>query len=109
MRGLQLIATGGAKPGRVVTNEELSHQVDTSDAWITTRTGIRQRCYCTDEEDAATLPSPQPVRRLHAAALPRKTLPAALLPPSPPPLPRRAWHAAYRRRCTCRKTVRPLM
>ena len=35
MRGLQLIATGGAKPGRVVTNEELSHQVDTSDAWIT--------------------------------------------------------------------------
>ena len=55
MRGLQLIATGGAKPGRVVTNEELSHQVDTSDAWITTRTGIRQRRYCTDEEDAATL------------------------------------------------------
>ena len=55
MRGLQLIATGRAKPGRVVTNEELSHQVDTSDAWITTRTGIRQRRYCTDEEDAATL------------------------------------------------------
>ncbi len=55
MRGLQLIATGGGKPGRVVTNEELSHQVDTSDAWITTRTGIRQRRYCTDEEDAATL------------------------------------------------------
>ena len=55
MRGLQLIATGGAKPGRVVTNEELSRQVDTSDAWITTRTGIRQRRYCTDEEDAATL------------------------------------------------------
>ena len=55
MKGLQLIATGGAKPGRVVTNEELSRQVDTSDAWITTRTGIRQRCYCTDEEDAATL------------------------------------------------------
>ena len=41
MNGLQLIATGGALPGRTVTNEELSRTVDTSDEWITTRTGIR--------------------------------------------------------------------
>ena len=40
MNGLQLIATGGALPGRTVTNEELSRTVDTSDEWITTRTGI---------------------------------------------------------------------
>ena len=39
MNGLQLIATGGALPGRTVTNEELSRTVDTSDEWITTRTG----------------------------------------------------------------------
>ena len=37
MNGLQLIATGGALPGRTVTNEELSRTVDTSDEWITTR------------------------------------------------------------------------
>ena len=43
MNGLQLIATGGALPGRTVTNEELSRTVDTSDEWITTRTGIRAR------------------------------------------------------------------
>jgi hypothetical protein len=41
MKGLRLIATGGALPGRTVTNEELSRTVDTSDEWITTRTGIR--------------------------------------------------------------------
>ena len=29
MNGLQLIATGGALPGRTVTNEELSRTVDT--------------------------------------------------------------------------------
>ena len=29
--------------------------MDTSDEWITTRTGIRQRYYCTESEDAATL------------------------------------------------------
>ena len=41
MKGFQLIATGGALPGRTVTNEELSRTVDTSDAWITSRTGTR--------------------------------------------------------------------
>lgn len=55
MKGLQLLATGGALPGRVVTNEDLRLQVDTSDEWITTRTGIRQRYYCAENEDAATL------------------------------------------------------
>ena len=39
----------------MVTNEDLCRQVDTDDAWITTRTGIRQRYYCTESEDAATL------------------------------------------------------
>ena len=55
MNGLQLIATGGALPGRTVTNEELSRTVDTSDEWITTRPGIRARHWCTEEESAATL------------------------------------------------------
>ena len=55
MKGLQLLSTGGALPGRVVTNEDLCRQVDTDDAWITTRTGIRQRYYCTESEDAATM------------------------------------------------------
>ena len=55
MKGLRLIATGGALPGRTVTNEELSRTVDTSDEWITTRTGIRARHWCTEKESAATL------------------------------------------------------
>ena len=55
MNGLRLIATGGALPGRTVTNEDLSRVVDTSDEWITTRTGIRARHWCTDGENAATL------------------------------------------------------
>ena len=55
MKGLRLIATGGALPGRTVTNEELSRTVDTSDEWITTRTGIRTRHYCAEGENAATL------------------------------------------------------
>ena len=55
MDGLQLVATGGALPGRMVTNEELSHIVDTSDEWITSRTGIRQRYFCAEGESTVTL------------------------------------------------------
>ena len=55
MSGLQLIATGGALPGRTITNDALSRMVDTSDAWITSRTGIRTRHWCTEDESAATL------------------------------------------------------
>ncbi len=55
MEGLQLIAVGGAEPSRVVTNDDLSKLVDTSDEWITTRTGIRQRYFCAEGEDTATL------------------------------------------------------
>ena len=44
-----ILGTGSALPERVVTNEELSHMVDTSDAWIRTRTGIRERRVCSSE------------------------------------------------------------
>ena len=43
MDGLNILATGRKIPARCVTNDELSRMVDTSDEWITTRTGIRQR------------------------------------------------------------------
>ena len=38
-----LEATGSALPPRVVTNDELAERLDTSDAWIRSRTGIRTR------------------------------------------------------------------
>jgi 3-oxoacyl-[acyl-carrier-protein] synthase III len=34
---------GSAVPDKIVTNEDLSARLDTSDAWITERTGIKQR------------------------------------------------------------------
>src|SRR6201991_3746391 len=38
-----ITAVGGYAPDYVLTNEELSHMVDTNDEWITTRTGIKER------------------------------------------------------------------
>lgn len=55
MDGLTLVAMGGALPTRCVTNDALSEQVDTTDAWITSRTGIHQRYFCAPDENATTL------------------------------------------------------
>ncbi|MEU5255512.1 beta-ketoacyl-ACP synthase III [Streptomyces longwoodensis] len=42
-RAAVLCGLGGALPERIVSNEELAAQLDTSDRWIRTRTGIGQR------------------------------------------------------------------
>ncbi|NJO94493.1 MAG: 3-oxoacyl-ACP synthase, partial [Hydrococcus sp. RM1_1_31] len=34
---------GGALPPQIITNEQLAQQVDTSDEWIFSRTGIKER------------------------------------------------------------------
>lgn len=59
-------------PSRIMTNDELSTFVDTSDEWITTRTGIRERRIAADDETATTL-------AVHAA---RDALAVAGLDPS---------------------------
>ena len=43
MAGIKLIGTGRYLPQRTVSNEDFTRFLDTSDEWITTRTGIRQR------------------------------------------------------------------
>ena len=44
-----ILGTGSALPERILTNEELTHMVDTSDEWIATRTGIHERRVITHE------------------------------------------------------------
>ncbi len=48
-----LAGCGGYLPERIVTNDELSRTVDTSDEWIRERTGIRQRHFAGEHETAA--------------------------------------------------------
>ena len=45
-----VLGFGQYRPSRVVTNDDLSKVVDTSDEWITARVGIKQRRYADDDE-----------------------------------------------------------
>ncbi len=47
--GIQIISAGSALPELAVTNDDLSRFLDTSDEWISTRTGIKQRYIATKE------------------------------------------------------------
>ena len=46
---------GAYTPKKILTNEDISKMVDTSDEWITVRTGIKQRHICGDGETTASL------------------------------------------------------
>jgi len=50
MTRAQFLGTGLAVPERVVTNDELSRLMDTTDEWIRTRTGIQERRWVREGE-----------------------------------------------------------
>ena len=53
----QILGFGGYTPERVVTNDDWAAALDTSDEWITQRTGIKRRHYAADDESTMTLAS----------------------------------------------------
>ena len=52
---VEVVATGRFLPDNVVTNDDLAKRVDTSDEWIWTRTGIRERRIAPDGLNAAEM------------------------------------------------------
>lgn len=50
-----IAGTGSYVPERVMTNEDFARMVDTSDEWITQRTGIRERRFVADDENNSDL------------------------------------------------------
>ena len=46
---MKIIGTGSCLPERIVTNHDLAEIMDTSDEWISTRTGIKTRHIATEE------------------------------------------------------------
>ncbi|MCY4452766.1 MAG: ketoacyl-ACP synthase III [Immundisolibacterales bacterium] len=61
--------TGGYLPERVLTNDELARTVDTTDAWIRERTGIRERRIAAPGETTCDLAEQAARRALEAAGL----------------------------------------
>lgn len=54
-RSTVILGTGIYAPRRILTNEELAKTVDTSDEWIVTRSGIRERRIAGDDESTSMM------------------------------------------------------
>jgi 3-oxoacyl-[acyl-carrier-protein] synthase-3 len=65
----RIVGTGSYLPQRIVTNEELARKLDTSDAWIQERTGIRQRHIAESAQASSDLALEASRRALEAAGL----------------------------------------
>ena len=55
--GVKISGTGSYLPDKILTNEDLEKFVDTSDEWITTRTGIKERRIASDTQSTSDLAS----------------------------------------------------
>jgi 3-oxoacyl-[acyl-carrier-protein] synthase-3 len=61
--------TGSYVPERILTNDELSKMVDTSDEWIVSRTGIRERRIAAEGEFTSHLASKAALKALEQAGM----------------------------------------
>ena len=65
----RILGTGSYAPKRVVTNQDLERLVDTTDEWITTRTGIKRRHMASDGEASSDMATAAARQALAAAGL----------------------------------------
>ena len=65
----RIIGTGGYLPEKVLTNADLEKLVDTNEAWIYSRTGIRERRIAADDEFTCDLAERAALNAIEAAGI----------------------------------------
>jgi len=79
-----IAGTGSYLPERVLTNEELSHMVDTTDEWIRERTGISRRHIAADGELTSDIATAAAKRALEAAGVDASAIDLVILATTTP-------------------------
>ncbi|HTO73549.1 MAG TPA: beta-ketoacyl-ACP synthase III [Gemmatimonadales bacterium] len=84
MHRARIVGTGMCVPARVVTNDELSKSMDTTDEWIRTRTGIRERRWVVEGETGAGMAHTASLNALAMAGMQPRDLDAIVYATSTP-------------------------
>jgi len=66
-RTVSIVGTGSYTPEKILTNDDLSKIVDTSDEWITTRTGIKERRIAAKDEQTSDMATKAALKALEQA------------------------------------------
>ena len=82
--GITIIGSGSATANQILTNDDLSEIVETSDEWIQSRTGMRERHVCSADDSLANLATQAGMRALEMAGLAATDLDLIILATSTP-------------------------
>src|SRR5256712_1561364 len=74
LRTVSIIGTGSYVPEKILTNADLSRMVDTSDDWITTRTGIRERRIAAKDENTSDMATKAALKAIEQAKISPKEI-----------------------------------
>ena len=84
IRRIKIVGTGFYVPDKILTNQDLEKMVDTSDEWIVTRTGIRERHIASEEQATSDLAAEAARRALQDAGLTAEEVDLILVATSTP-------------------------
>ena len=73
-RTVSIIGTGSYVPEKIITNDDLSRMVDTSDEWITTRTGIKERRIAAKDEYTSDMAAKAALKAIEQAKISPKEI-----------------------------------
>ncbi|MEY2557109.1 MAG: 3-oxoacyl-[acyl-carrier-protein] synthase [Verrucomicrobiota bacterium] len=83
-RTVSIIGTGSYVPKKVLTNADLMAMVDTSDEWITTRTGIKERRIAAKDEHTSDMATKAALAAIEQAGISAKEIDLILLATATP-------------------------
>lgn len=86
-RTSSIVAVGAYVPERVLTNKDLEKMVDTTDEWITIRTGIKERRLAADNEFTSDIASKAALRALERAQMKAEQLDLIIVATITPDMP----------------------
>src|SRR5205823_1621893 len=83
-RTRSISGTGSYTPEKILTNEDLSRRVDTSDEWITTRTGIKERRIAAKDETTSDMAAKAALKAIEQAKISPEEIDLILLATATP-------------------------
>ena len=86
-RPCSIVAVGAYVPERVLTNADLTKIVDTTDEWITTRTGIKERRIAAEDEYTSDIAAKAALRAMEKAGITASEIDLIILATITPDMP----------------------
>src|SRR5437588_5736754 len=83
-RTVSIVGTGSYMPDRILNNADLTRIVDTSDEWITTRTGIKERRIAAKDEQTSDMATKAALKALEQAEVEAKDVDLILVATATP-------------------------